>query len=238
MLKKVNYLKLNRKKLLILLLASSLSLCACENNLKQDEKVENESKEEVIEEVKKEEQKEESKKEKKKKEENENNTQSSTIEDTKNTKEEEVVTYFLELEKDIENELIKENGVFDTIKEKCAYFVLFMSNEKEIKGYTWSELTEETKEKIVAIFLKVDSKMCEKYPDYMEKIKDYSKKASVFVTDTYKQLKEKTNTIIDDHIDSKTQEEIKSSFKEGYEDLKESTKEGLEYIKKWARSNS
>jgi len=57
MLKKVNYLKLNRKKLLILLLASSLSLCACENNLKQDEKVENESKEEVIEEVKKEEQK-------------------------------------------------------------------------------------------------------------------------------------------------------------------------------------
>jgi len=72
----------------------------------------------------------------------------------------------------------------------------------------------------------------------MIKIKDYSKKASVFVTDTYSKLKEKTKNIIDENIDETTQEEITNSFKDGYEDLNESIDKGVEYIKKWAKSNS
>ena len=152
--------------------------------------------------------------------------------------EEDVIAYFEDLEKDIYENLTKEDGTFDKIKGKCAYFVLFMSNEKEIKGYTWSELTDKTKEKIVEIFLRVDEKVENKYPDYMQKIKEYSKKASVFVTDTYQDLKAKANQVIDSKIDQTTQDEVKESFKDGYEDLKNSVQKGIEKVKKWARENS
>lgn len=220
---------LNKKRILLLLLSSVLSVTTigCENKIEENKE---EIKIETVD-IKK----------------NESDIKTETKKDSaykenyinKNLyNENDVINYFLEIEKEISNELEKEDSLFDNIKEKCTLFVLFMSNEKEIKGYTWSELTNETKEKIIEIFINIDKKMCEKYPDYMFKLKDYSKKVSVFVTDTYKQLKEKANEIIDENIEEKTQEEITNSFKDGYEDLTDSIDKGLEFIKKWAKSNS
>lgn len=212
-------MKINKQKLFMILLSSTLTFASlgCEN------KDVNDKTQKIVED---------------KIEENETQEQIKETQQEENYREEDVIRYFEEIENEIYEDLTKEDGVFDTVKEKCAYFVLFMSNEKEIKGYTWSELTEETKEKIVEIFLNVDEKMCEKYPDYMQKIKEYSKKASVFVTDTYESIKEKANTIIDENIDEQTQEDVSNSFKDGYEDLKDSLNKGLEMVKKWARSNS
>lgn len=233
-------MKINKQKFLIILLSSTLSITClgCEKDIKPTKAVESDTPLEENVELE-----ENTKAQQNKTDENTKTQQDKVEEKVENAieetyNEEDVIDYFKTLENDIYNELKKEDGIFDTVKEKCAYFVLFMSNEKEIKGYTWSELTEETKEKIITIFLNVDSKMCEKYPNYMEKIKTYSKKASVFVTDTYSYLKEKTNDIIDEKIDEETQSEISDSFEDGYNDLKESVNESLEFIKKWARSNS
>lgn len=214
-------MKINRPKLYMILLSCTLtfvSLGCDKNTISNENKSEIEVKEETVKEQE-------------------------DIKEIKVTKkeeysEEDVIAYFEDLENDIYENLTKEDGTFDKIKEKCAYFVLFMSNEKEIKGYTWSELTDKTKEKIVEIFLRVDEKVENKYPDYMQKIKEYSKKASVFVTDTYQDLKAKANRIIDEKVDQTTQEEVKESFKEGYEDLKDSVQKGIEKVKKWARENS
>lgn len=214
-------MKVNRPKLYMILLSCTLtfvSLGCDKNTISNENKSEIEVKEETVKEQE-------------------------DIKEIKVTKkeeysEEDVIAYFEDLENDIYENLTKEDGTFDKIKEKCAYFVLFMSNEKEIKGYTWSELTDKTKEKIVEIFLRVDEKVENKYPDYMQKIKEYSKKASVFVTDTYQDLKAKANRIIDEKVDQTTQEEVKESFKEGYEDLKDSVQKGIEKVKKWARENS
>ena len=214
-------MKVNRPKLYMILLSCTLtfvSLGCDKNTISNENKSEIEIKEETVKEQE-------------------------DIKEIKVTKkeeysEEDVIAYFEDLENDIYENLTKEDGTFDKIKEKCAYFVLFMSNEKEIKGYTWSELTDKTKGKIVEIFLRVDEKVENKYPDYMQKIKEYSKKASVFVTDTYQDLKAKANRIIDEKVDQTTQEEVKESFKEGYEDLKDSVQKGIEKVKKWARENS
>jgi hypothetical protein len=150
--------------------------------------------------------------------------------------EEEVITYFENLETDIYNELVKsDNSVLERIQKKCAHFILFMSNEEEIKGYTWSTLTDESKKEITSIFLRVDEKVSASYPNYTDKIKTYSKKASTFITDTYEKMKEKTNTYIDEKVDETTQEEIKESFQEGYEDLKDSITNTKEKVKQWAR---
>ncbi len=161
-------------------------------------------------------------------------TESSVQEDVT---EQDVVDYFEQLEVEI-NETYEKSGsqVLETLQEKCAHFILFMSNEEEIKGYTWSELTDETKTKIVTIFLRVDEKMTQKYPEYTEKIKQYSKKASAFITDTYQELKGKSSSYIDEKISEEDQKEIKDAFQEGYEDLKDSFDNTKEKIKSWARN--
>ncbi len=150
--------------------------------------------------------------------------------------EEDVIAYFEDLSKEVEGDM-EEERVTDKVIDACSTFILFLSDEKEIKGYTWSELSEETKEKIVSIYLDVDSKLVEKYPNYMDKIKVYSKKAKKFVNETYKELKEKVNEKIDEYIKLEKQEEMASKVQEQKQKLEESFSSVKEKVKKWAREN-
>ena len=150
--------------------------------------------------------------------------------------EDDVVAYFENLSKEVEGDM-GEKTITDKAIDACSTFILFLSNEKQIKGYTWSELSEETKEKIVTVYLDLDAKLVEKYPDYMDKIKVYNKKAKEFVSQTYQELKEKTNLKIDEYIKEEKQEEISSKVQEGKQILEESFSNAKEKIKKWARKN-
>ncbi len=231
-------LKVNYKKLLIICLSCTLTFSSigCSSKKTELEPIKQEQ-EKIIEETTKTENNIE-KVEKTQKGEPNTKITNEKVESIPNieTKEVDVINYFEELEKDIYDNLVKkDDSVLNRITEKCAHFILFMSNEEEIKGYTWSELSNEAKEKIVSIFLRVDEKVTLKYPNYVEKIKDYSKKTSEFISDAYTTIKDKTNAYIDEVIDEDKQEEIKESFKEGSEDLKDSINNTKEKIKKWAR---
>lgn len=217
-------LKVNYKKLLIICLTCTLTFSSIGCNSKNSE-LKSITQEQIIQ-----------KRDEVKKVDKEETNDNINVEKTQTEKEVDVINYFEELEKDIYNDLVKkDDSVLNRITEKCAHFILFMSNEEEIKGYTWSELSNETKEKIVSIFLRVDEKVTLKYPDYVEKIKDYSKKASEFMSDTYTIIKDKTNAYIDENIDEDMQDEIRESFEDGYEDLKDSINNTKEKIKEWAR---
>ena len=76
--------------------------------------------------------------------------------------EDDVVAYFENLSKEVEGDM-EEKTITDKAIDVCSTFILFLSNEKQIKGYTWSELSEETKEKIVTVYLDLDGKFVGKY---------------------------------------------------------------------------
>lgn len=151
-------------------------------------------------------------------------------------REEEVITYFEDLSKEVEGDM-EEESMTDKVLDACSTFILFLSDEKEIKGYTWSSLSTETKEKIVSIYLDIDLKLEEKYPEYMTKVKVYGKKAKTFMSETYAELKEKASLKVDEYIKEEKQEEIASKVQEGKQILEESFSKTKEKVKNWARKN-
>lgn len=82
--------------------------------------------------------------------------------------EDSVVDYFETMEEDVNN------STFDNLKEKFKeYFITivdFIFYDKEIKGYTFEELTNSAKLKIISIALKIDNKIEKNIPGYKETI--------------------------------------------------------------------
>ncbi len=60
----------------------------------------------------------------------------------------------------------------EKIKNTFITIIDFIFYDKEIKGYTFSELTTSAKLKVIEIALKIDSKIDEYFPNYKEVIKD------------------------------------------------------------------
>ena len=154
-----------------------------------------------------------------------NNNDNSTISENKdNYSEDDVVDFFEDNYSDIVN-----NG--SNIKEKVkGYFIDiidFIFYNKKIMGYTFDDISNTAKIKVIAIALKIDNKIDEYFPGYKENISDNGNKV-------YSNVKEKlvTNYLnLSVKICSVDEMECKKA-KAIFNDIKDNCKIGWDFIKK------
>ena len=122
----------------------------------------------------------------------------------------------------IKDELIKDYGIVHD----------FIFENGTIKGYTFDELKDNTKAKIISIYLSIDEKIEKHYPEYKEIIKEKYGNVSSKVKNKLSSFKEKLTNYIKDEIgeekynkviDTKDKviDEFKSQTKKDISDLKE-----------------
>lgn len=120
-------------------------------------------------------------------------------------------------------DIVVDQAIDDAAKEenesklKNTFIVLtdFIFYEGTIKGYTFKELRDEQKQKIMTAWEKLDAKIEAKYPNYKEKIKDKKDK-------TYSNVKEKF-TSLKEIIKEKIGEDATEEAKTDTENLKDVT---------------
>lgn len=159
---------------------------------------------------------------------NESNIESNT-EYNDNVNENSVIQYF----DNMNNEINESN--FEKCKTKFKdYFITgvdFIFYDKEIKGYTFDELSNEAKLKVIAILIKIDNKI-EKYaPGYKESISNTGSRI-------YTDIKDR---LITAYFDISTKMCSNNTYecdwaKEIFGDVKNECKIGLSYVKKVAIS--
>ena len=105
------------------------------------------------------------------------------IEETESLTADEIITQYLN---QMKTEMSQENGNFQEVKDKIiTYFidlVDFIYYGKEIKGITYDELSEATKENVMESFQLLDSIVDRCFPDYKERI-----------SSEYQEIKEKAS---------------------------------------------
>ncbi len=136
-------------------------------------------------------------------------------------KNEEVVIKFFQSS---ENEITNDKSLSEKAKEAFVNVVDFIFYDKEIKGYTFKELTTNAKLKIIAIALKIDNKIDSYFPDYKDKIKG-----------TYTNIKDKLvekYLELTDKLCEKVGADTCNQAKEDWETLKKNFSITGEYLKK------
>ena len=136
--------------------------------------------------------------------------------------EEEVVSYF----ENIGNEVEESISFKEKFKEYFINVVDFIFYDKEINGYTFSELSGTAKVKVISIALKIDNKIEEYIPGYKETISNASSKI-------YTNIKEKLITLYMDVSTDicKDNEKECDKVKEIFSDIKDSCKIGWDFFK-------
>ena len=94
--------------------------------------------------------------------------------------ENDVIQYFENNYSDINSNKV---SIKDKAKEYFIDIVDFIFYDKEIKGYTFSELSDNTKIKVIALALKIDSKIEEYIPGYKKSISSKGNKIYTDVKD-------------------------------------------------------
>ena len=143
------------------------------------------------------------------------------------TSEEDVVNYFEKKYDEVNNN--SWNDVKDKAKEYFIDIVDFIFYDKEIKGYTFSELSDNTKIKVIALALKIDSKIEEYIPGYKKSISSNGNKIYTDVKDR----------LVSSYLDLSVKicsnnEEGCNKAKEIFSDIKDNCKIGWSFIKKLA----
>lgn len=159
--------------------------------------------------------------------------------------EEEIITYFENLEEDVDFYL--DDLDFDKVKDKVKNAAIagidFIFYDKEIKGVTFNELTSATKDKILTIMASIDSKIESKIPEYKETIKEKFGKGYDYINEKlhdginyaddkledkygqdYNNIKDKTSQIKD---------EVKESAGSTIDTIKDKTNQGFTKVKDW-----
>lgn len=137
--------------------------------------------------------------------------------------EDDVVTYFENMGDEIE----RSSSFKEKFKKYFIDIVDFIFYEKEVNGYTFGELGNMAKIKIISIALKIDSKIEEYVPNYKENISTTSSKI-------YNNIKEKLVTMyldISTDICSGDNEKECAKVKEIFGEVKEGCKIGWSFIK-------
>jgi hypothetical protein len=116
---------------------------------------------------------------------NDSNTNSESISDN------DLVTYMVEVEDEVDS-LLDSSDINATNQNKLrnTFITLtdFIFYDGEIKGKKFSDLTLECKTKIIEIYISIDSKIEEKFPNYKDNIKTSS-------SNTYNNLANKTTEL-------------------------------------------
>lgn len=110
----------------------------------------------------------------------------------------------------------------------------------EIKGITFDELTDETKEIIMDSFSDVDELIMTKFPNYKETFKAKTGKAYDYVSEKVTEWKDKATSKLEEKLGSEKYDEyieeyekIKEGYHEAMDDTKEDITDAKEYVKKW-----
>ncbi len=142
--------------------------------------------------------------------------------------ENDVISYFQNNESKINSSSFKEK-----FKEYFIEIVDFIFYGTEIKGYTFNELTNTGKLKVISAALKIDSYIEEKSPGYKDTIKSTSSRV-------YTNAKEKLTTLFLDISSSvcKNKGEDCNKAKELFGDIKSTCKIGWSFIKNLLKSGS
>ena len=144
--------------------------------------------------------------------------------------ENDVIQYFENNYNDINSNKV---SIKDKAKEYFIDIVDFIFYDKEIKGYTFSELSDNTKIKVIALALKIDSKIEEYIPGYKKSISSNGNKIYTDVKDR----------LVSSYLDLSVK--ICSNNEEGcnkakgiFSDIKDNCKIGWSFIKKLASDGS
>lgn len=143
-------------------------------------------------------------------------------EDIKN--ENDIVQYFENNYNDINSNKV---SIKDKAKEYFIDIVDFIFYDKEINGYTFSELSDNAKIKVIALALKIDSKIEEYIPGYKKSISSNGNKI-------YTDVKER---LVSSYLDlsvkiCSSNEEGCNKAKDIFSDIKDNCKIGWSFIKK------
>lgn len=161
------------------------------------------------------------------KDEDETITRQDNNDSSENIKNEnDVIQYFENNYNDINS---NKASIKDKAKEYFIDIVDFIFYDKEIKGYTFSELSDNAKIKVIAFALKIDSKIEEHIPGYKKSISSNGNKI-------YTDVKEK---LVSSYLDLSVKicsnnEDGCNKAKDIFSDIKDNCKIGWSFIKKLA----
>lgn len=149
-----------------------------------------------------------------------------------------ILKEFENIEKETD-ECINNKKLSDKITDKVATMIGFIWYDEEINGIKYKELKEETKEKLLNIYYKIDGKIESKNPNYKEQIKDKYSIISKFMKDKYDDFKYDKDIFLKETLKDKYNDYIK--VKEALKEKQEETKgkintkkeEYNEKIKNW-----
>ena len=150
------------------------------------------------------------------------NDNNENINNTYEYTEEDVIEYFSFME----DEVNESTSFKEKFKEYFVTIVDFIFYDKEIKGYTFNELSGTAKDKLISIALKIDSKIEEYVPNYKESISSTSSKI-------YTNIKEKLVSLYMDVSTDicKNNEEECNKVKEIFSGVKDVCSIGWDFIK-------
>lgn len=164
-----------------------------------------------------------------------------TYEET--NKDEIVLKYYQDEETKIKRLLnSNDKDMKQKVSEKVVTLVDFLFYDGEIKGITRTDISDETKNKLMNIIEKVDTKIEKRFPDYKEKISDKTSDALNFIkekgTNGIHKLDDYLNQKVDNYDEFKdVANSIISNTKDDFNEVKDLAKSGFskvkDYYEKW-----
>lgn len=124
----------------------------------------------------------------------------------------------------------KFSSVKEDVTSGVATFILFMSGDSTIGGYTFSSLTEAGKQKVEVLFMKMDNKLENKFPGYKNKIGEKWDVVKKFTSEKYNIIKNKVKNYIVEKVGEENYEEALNNFSAGFKDMKDSFSNTFDYI--------
>lgn len=124
----------------------------------------------------------------------------------------------------------KFSSVKEDVTSGVATFILFMSGDSTIGGYTFSSLTEAGKQKVEVLFMKMDNKLENKFPGYKNKIGEKWDIVKKFTSEKYNIIKNKVKNYIVEKVGEENYEEALNNFSAGFKDMKDSFSNTFDYI--------
>lgn len=158
-----------------------------------------------------------------------------TYEET--NKDEIVLKYYQDEETKIKRLLnSNDKDMKQKVSEKVVILVDFLFYDGEIKGITRADISDETKDKLMNIIEKVDTKIEKRFPDYKEKISDKTSDALNFIkekgTNGIHKLDDYLNQKVDNYDEFKdVANSIISNTKDDFSEVKDLAKSGFSKVK-------
>ena len=158
-----------------------------------------------------------------------------TYEET--NKDEIVLKYYQDEETKIKRLLnSNDKDMKQKVSEKVVTLVDFLFYDGEIKGITRTDISDETKNKLMNIIEKVDTKIEKRFPDYKEKISDNTSDALNFIkekgTNGIHKLDDYLNQKVDNYDEFKdVANSIISNTKDDFNEVKDLAKSGFSKVK-------